>query len=367
MKLIIAVPATAGLVYRAWSHKSLTPLGILVAALTAVAHAVHPWSVFFVQLVVFFLAGSAATKVKHDIKARLTHSSAGGGGGEGPRTHVQVLANSAVASVLVLLHAWSLYSTGEGSSSEQCFPRGGASGFRVADLAVVGAVVNYAATASDTLSSELGILSSSPPRLILPPFTTVPRGTNGGVSRAGLLAGLGGSVLLALTATLLLPFCPSSSSSSSSGWDLGGKLNFTLGVAAAGLVGSVLDSILGATLQASVVDVRSGKVVEGDGGRRVPVRRGSSSSPLRPSSSSSSSSSPSLAKTSAVDPAAADAARDVKARAGVAVAQAQGQGESRKIVTGRDLLSNNGVNLLMAALTSAGAMVVAGVAWGVFW
>ncbi|KAK8168946.1 integral membrane protein DUF92-domain-containing protein [Phyllosticta citrichinensis] len=141
MKPIIAVPATAGLVYRAWSRKSLTPLGILVAALVAVAHAVHPWGVFFVQLVVFFLAGTAATKVKHDIKARLTHSSAGGAGGEGPRTHVQVLANSAVASVLVLLHAWSLYSTGEGSSNEQCFPRGGPSGFRVVDLAVVGAVV----------------------------------------------------------------------------------------------------------------------------------------------------------------------------------------------------------------------------------
>lgn len=31
-------------------------------------------------------------------------SSAGTSGGEGPRTHVQVLANSIVASVLVLLH-----------------------------------------------------------------------------------------------------------------------------------------------------------------------------------------------------------------------------------------------------------------------
>ncbi|KAK7561738.1 integral membrane protein DUF92-domain-containing protein, partial [Phyllosticta citricarpa] len=262
MKPIIAVPATAALVYRAWSRKSLTPLGIVVAALTAVAHAVHPWSVFFVQLAVFFLAGTAATKVKHNIKARLTHSSAGGAGGEGPRTHVQVLANSAVASVLILLHAWSLYSReGGDAQSEQCFPRGGSSGFRVVDLAVVGAVVNYAATASDTLSSELGILSSSPPRLILPPFTTVPRGTNGGVTRAGLLAGLGGSALLALTASLLLPFCPSSSSSSASSWDISSKLAFTLGVAAAGLFGSVLDSILGATLQASVVDVRSGKVV----------------------------------------------------------------------------------------------------------
>ncbi len=63
MKPIIAVPATLALVYRAWSHKSLTPLGIFFAALTAVAHAVHPWSLPFVLLCVFFLAGTRVTKV----------------------------------------------------------------------------------------------------------------------------------------------------------------------------------------------------------------------------------------------------------------------------------------------------------------
>lgn len=63
MKPIVAVPATAALVYRVWSRKSLTPLGICVAAATAVAHAIHPWSVFFALLVVFFLTGTAVTKV----------------------------------------------------------------------------------------------------------------------------------------------------------------------------------------------------------------------------------------------------------------------------------------------------------------
>lgn len=64
MKPWIAVPATLALVYRAYSRNSLTPLGIVVAALTAVAHAVHPWSVFFALLVVFFLAGTTVTKVR---------------------------------------------------------------------------------------------------------------------------------------------------------------------------------------------------------------------------------------------------------------------------------------------------------------
>jgi uncharacterized membrane protein len=63
MKAIYAVPATLALVYRAYSHKSLTPGGIIVAALTAAAHAVHPWNMPFVLLVVFFLAGTYVTKV----------------------------------------------------------------------------------------------------------------------------------------------------------------------------------------------------------------------------------------------------------------------------------------------------------------
>ena len=66
MKLLFAVPATLALVYRAWSHKTLTPAGIVTAALTAAVHALHPWSLPFILLVVFFLAGTRVTKVCHE-------------------------------------------------------------------------------------------------------------------------------------------------------------------------------------------------------------------------------------------------------------------------------------------------------------
>jgi len=59
----VAVPATLALVWRAWIKKSLTPAGIIAAALTAIIHAIHPWSIFFALLVVFFLSGTAVTKV----------------------------------------------------------------------------------------------------------------------------------------------------------------------------------------------------------------------------------------------------------------------------------------------------------------
>ena len=64
MKPEIAVPLIAALVYRAWSHKSLTPVGIATAFATAVVHAIHPWTAFFLLLAIFFLAGTAVTKVK---------------------------------------------------------------------------------------------------------------------------------------------------------------------------------------------------------------------------------------------------------------------------------------------------------------
>lgn len=69
MKAIIAVPATLLLVLRAYSKKSLTPGGIVAATLTAIAHAVHPWNLPFVLLVVFFLAGTRATHVSRAPRA----------------------------------------------------------------------------------------------------------------------------------------------------------------------------------------------------------------------------------------------------------------------------------------------------------
>jgi uncharacterized membrane protein len=64
MKAIIAVPVTLAMVYRAGSHKSLTPAGIVAAVITAAAHAVHPWNLPFALLIIFYLAGTRVTKVR---------------------------------------------------------------------------------------------------------------------------------------------------------------------------------------------------------------------------------------------------------------------------------------------------------------
>lgn len=59
----------------------------------------------------------------------------------------------------------------------------------------------------DTLASEIGILSKSSPRLILPPFAKVPPGTNGALSVKGTLGSLVGGALMGLVSgTSLLYF-----------------------------------------------------------------------------------------------------------------------------------------------------------------
>ncbi|KIX92866.1 uncharacterized protein Z520_11342 [Fonsecaea multimorphosa CBS 102226] len=311
MRPIIAIPVTLLLIVRAYTRRSLTPLGILSATLTATIHALHPSALPFTLLCVFFLLGTTATKVKHDVKATLTLSSSGASGGEGPRTSIQVVANSGCASLLCLLHVW-LYGLGAGEEDGECFGGSQRSNNKtVADLLLMGIMANYAAVAADTLSSELGILSKSQPVLITNPLRVVPRGTNGGVTLGGLLAGVGGSAAIAATSLAFLRFCAGSTANAPGMFFL-----LTL----LGTIGTLLDSLLGAMLQASVIDRRSGKIVEGPGGVKVLTRPKSTAS-----------------------------------------AHVQGrrlsEESSRLINSGSDILDNNQINLLMASIMSISGMV----------
>lgn len=141
---------------------------------------------------------------------------------------------------------------------------------------------NYAAVAADTFSSELGILSKSKPRLLTSwNFRQVPPGTNGGVSLVGTLAGFAGAFVVALTSVILIPFCSADTSvrgkvfgnkpgfEGGNGWGWQEKVCWVIAVSIWGGLGSVLDSALGGWFQASVVDGRTGKVVEGSGGKKV--------------------------------------------------------------------------------------------------
>lgn len=138
---------------------------------------------------------------------------------------------------------------------------------------MVGIVANYAAVAADTFSSELGILSKSRPRLITTwKLRQVPPGTNGGVTLWGLMAGLLGSLIIVTASMALIPFCVPGNGGNS-GWTFRQRQRFTFAMTLWGALGSVLDSFLGGWLQQSVLDTRTGRIVEGEGGRRVLVSK----------------------------------------------------------------------------------------------
>lgn len=203
--------------------------------------------------------------------------------------------------------------------------------------------------AADTFSSELGILSKTKPFLITAPWRTVPPGTNGGVTTTGLAAGMYGSFGISLIAMFLLPFCAD--------WNSHESLRFAIVMTGAGIAGTILDSLLGALFQASVVDTQSGKIIEGEGGRKVLVH---SKTPLQLKERSKDG----IAKSSGVDTNDSVQAAETMRKAGAdATATTDGHHESRRVEVGADLLDNNVVNILMAATISFGSMLVACYAW----
>ena len=127
--------------------------------------------------------------------------------GGGRRNARQVLANGGVAAVAALLGAWAAFA---------------------------GAL---AAAAADTWATEIGARSPTAPRLITS-GAPVPRGANGGITLLGTAGGvLGAAVMGGLT------------------WVLGPHdLRLAAVVAAAGAVGMLIDSLLGATAQGPFED-----------------------------------------------------------------------------------------------------------------
>jgi len=296
-----------------------------------------------------------------------------------------------VASILILLSAYQFSQQPESSKTSHCYPWGG-------DLLIVGVIANYAAVAADTFSSELGILSKSQPRLITSPsLRKVPKGTNGGVTIWGLVAGFLGSLIIVATAMSFLPFCglpmypllggekhaAEKVRASGSSWNMEQLIYFGAGMVVWGGLGSVLDSILGGWLQQSVIDIRSGRVIEGEGGKKVLVSKkglnsfhfkkraeikaqlyGSEGKDAIPKSADS----PDMSKDRRIEGVLDEKMGwtnryDPSEEAGK---PSFGNGEpSRAVESGLGILDNNEVNFLMALTMSLGAMAIAGWAWDV--
>ncbi|MBA0626032.1 hypothetical protein Godav_003765, partial [Gossypium davidsonii] len=149
---------------------------------------------------------------------------------------IQVLYNSGIAAVLSVLignlTGW----------EDKCLD----SNDSVLITSLIGGIIgHYSCCNGDTWSSEIGVLSDDQPRLITT-FKSVRRGTNGGVTKTGLLAALAAGSVIGLT-FVLVGFLTTRCSN-----EMAMKQLLVIPLSAvAGLLGSIIDSLLGATLQFS--------------------------------------------------------------------------------------------------------------------
>lgn len=196
----------AALAYRA---KLLTRGGALTAFLLGwIVFGLGGWQ-WAVVLIAFFVSSSILSLLFRKRKKQVEKMYAKGG----VRDAAQVLANGGVAGVFVILHF--------------IFPSSG--------LPWAGSCAALAAANADTWATELGVLNRSKPVMIVSGKAVEP-GTSGAISLVGTIAAMAGSALIAVLSWLLRPE------------ELGGAQILILFLA--GIFGSLVDSWLGAMLQA---------------------------------------------------------------------------------------------------------------------
>ncbi|HEY3332483.1 MAG TPA: DUF92 domain-containing protein [Capsulimonadaceae bacterium] len=207
LQLITGVCFAATIAIVAYRLGLLSPSGAFAAIVVgACAFGVGGWRAA-APLLTFFATSNLLARYKRKVKHNREVEKSG------PRDAQQVLANGGIAAVAIVAEAlWPDHA-------------------RICNVAFVAALAEANA---DTWATEIGSASRGPARLITT-LRPVPPGRSGGVTVPGTLAALAGSAVVALSALPLL------------GTDASRSL---VAVTLCGFAGSLIDSFLGATLQA---------------------------------------------------------------------------------------------------------------------
>lgn len=232
LRLAAGFLLSAGIAWLGYRRQSLSQSGLYGAVLVgSVIFGCGGWT-WGLLLIAFFVTSSALSHYRAGRKQALLDHYAKGG----RRDLGQALANGGLGAMLAV---W--FAVGAGEQP-------------LLFLAFAGAM---AAVNADTWGTELGVLSRRRPRLIST-LQPVEPGTSGAVSWLGLAASLLGAWLigfLALAFALLQGWLSGAPHSPRLGW-----LPLVAGLG--GLAGSLFDSLLGATLQATYYCMHCGRETE---------------------------------------------------------------------------------------------------------
>ncbi|KAL4283613.1 hypothetical protein GQ457_16G003970 [Hibiscus cannabinus] len=228
-----------------YRRKSLDLYGALVLFLSMTIHFAVGYR-FGAMLLIFFFTSSKLIEDGEEKKRRMEAGLKDGR----PNSWKRVLLNSGVAAVLSVavgcLTGW----------EDKCLD----SNESVLVTRLIGGIIgHYACCNADSWSSEIGILSSERPWLITT-SRRVRRGTNGGVTKIGHLSASAAGIVVGQTFALI-------ELHTTSCFDRMGmkELLIVPMSMAAGLLGSIIRSLLGATLQFSGFCLVRKKVVEKPG------------------------------------------------------------------------------------------------------
>ncbi len=236
MTSILLIRAFAGLginalfAWGAYQSASVTRGGAAAGLAVGTALFTAGGFLFWMPMAGFFLSSTLLSRYKeqHKAAAAKLHEK------HAVRDTLQVLANGAPGAVWALLYL--LFPTPE---------------------MAMGVVVSFGAANADTWAGEIGLLSRRRPLLIIG-GGTVQRGRSGGVTPLGLSASLGGALSIAALFFLLSLFHPGFFPEHAAAE----RGIFAVTAAAGGFLGSLIDSILGATLQVQYADSRTGAYTE---------------------------------------------------------------------------------------------------------
>ncbi|KAH0552667.1 transmembrane protein 19 [Cotesia glomerata] len=217
-------------------------LGLVVGFVLTITNYTH-----LADLMCFFITSSLATKFRMNEKRKLEVDFKEGG----QRNWIQVLCNGGMALQLALLY---LLDVGCGERALD-FDKDYRSSWL--SIGILGA---FSCCNGDTWASEFGTAIGNSDPFLITTRKKVPRGTNGGVSLVGLLMSLLGGLLVGVFHYLAVLYTVDSVvlENSAPQWPI------IVIAGLGGLLGSILDSIFGATLQYSGIN-EEGKIVERPG------------------------------------------------------------------------------------------------------